>query len=38
LTARYGDFVLYRPPFKAQTVLLWLGPLPWLWQQSPDSV
>jgi cytochrome c-type biogenesis protein CcmH len=27
MTARYGDFVLYRPPFKAQTALLWLGPL-----------
>ena len=27
MTARYGDFVLYRPPFKASTVLLWLGPL-----------
>ena len=26
LTARYGDFVLYRPPFKASTVLLWIGP------------
>jgi len=26
LTDRYGDFVLYRPPFKASTVLLWLGP------------
>ncbi len=25
--ARYGDFVLYRPPFKATTALLWLGPL-----------
>lgn len=24
---RYGDFVLYRPPFKASTLLLWLGPL-----------
>ena len=24
---RYGDFVLYRPPFKATTALLWLGPL-----------
>jgi cytochrome c-type biogenesis protein CcmH len=24
---RYGDFVLYRPPFKAATALLWLGPL-----------
>jgi len=23
---RYGDFVLYRPPFKAQTVVLWIGP------------
>lgn len=27
LTARYGDFVLYRPPFKPATWLLWLGPL-----------
>jgi cytochrome c-type biogenesis protein CcmH len=26
MTARYGDFVLYRPPFKAITALLWLGP------------
>ena len=26
LTARYGDFVLYRPPLKASTVLLWVGP------------
>jgi cytochrome c-type biogenesis protein CcmH len=26
MTARYGDFVLYRPPFKVQTLLLWLGP------------
>jgi cytochrome c-type biogenesis protein CcmH len=26
MTARYGDFVLYRPPFKATTMLLWLGP------------
>ena len=26
MTARYGDFVLYRPPFKATTVFLWLGP------------
>ncbi len=26
MTARYGDFVLYRPPFKTITVLLWLGP------------
>lgn len=26
LVARYGDFVLYRPPWKATTVLLWLSP------------
>jgi cytochrome c-type biogenesis protein CcmH len=26
LVARYGDFVLYRPPFRAETWLLWLGP------------
>ena len=23
---RYGDFVLYRPPMKATTMLLWFGP------------
>lgn len=23
---RYGDFVLYNPPFKLSTLLLWLGP------------
>lgn len=27
LTQRYGDFVLYNPPFKAITLLLWLGPV-----------
>jgi cytochrome c-type biogenesis protein CcmH len=27
LTERYGDFVLYRPPLKASTALLWFGPL-----------
>jgi cytochrome c-type biogenesis protein CcmH len=27
LTARYGDYVLYQPPFKPVTYLLWLGPL-----------
>jgi cytochrome c-type biogenesis protein CcmH len=27
LTDRYGDFVLYRPPFKPITLLLWGGPL-----------
>jgi len=26
MTARYGDFVLYRPPLKASTAVLWLGP------------
>ena len=26
MTARYGDFVLYRPPLKATTILLWTGP------------
>lgn len=26
LTDRYGDFVLYKPPFRSYTLLLWLGP------------
>ncbi|MBA4178123.1 MAG: cytochrome c-type biogenesis protein CcmH [Leptothrix sp. (in: Bacteria)] len=26
MTARYGDFVLYRPPVKTTTALLWFGP------------
>ena len=26
MVERYGDFVLYRPPFHAVTALLWLGP------------
>lgn len=26
MVERYGDFVLYRPPLKASTVLLWGGP------------
>ena len=26
MTERYGDFVLYRPPVKATTLLLWFGP------------
>lgn len=26
LVGRYGDFVLYKPPFRAATALLWLGP------------
>jgi len=27
MTERYGDFVLYNPPLKTKTLLLWLGPL-----------
>ncbi|WP_333839333.1 cytochrome c-type biogenesis protein [Pelomicrobium sp.] len=26
LVARYGDFVLYRPPVKSTTLALWVGP------------
>ena len=26
MVERYGDFVLFKPPFKAKTYLLWLGP------------
>lgn len=26
LVSRYGDFVRYKPPFKASTYLLWFGP------------
>ena len=26
LVQRYGDFVLYDPPFKTRTLLLWVGP------------
>jgi len=26
MVARYGDFVLYQPPVKSTTVLLWAGP------------
>ena len=26
MVERYGDFVIYQPPFKATTALLWLGP------------
>ena len=39
MTDRYGDFVLYRPPVKATTLLLWAGPAllllcggMWLWR------
>jgi cytochrome c-type biogenesis protein CcmH len=27
LTARYGDFILFNPPVKAVTFLLWFGPI-----------
>lgn len=27
MVERYGDFVLYNPPFKASTIILWVGPL-----------
>ena len=27
MVARYGDFVLYRPPVKGITAVLWFGPL-----------
>jgi cytochrome c-type biogenesis protein CcmH len=27
LTARYSDFVLYNPPLRGSTILLWFGPL-----------
>jgi len=26
MTDRYGDFVMYRPPFKTSTAVLWAGP------------
>ena len=26
LVARYGDFVLFEPPFKSTTYVLWIGP------------
>ncbi len=26
MVERYGDFVLYRPPFEPSTLLLWIGP------------
>ncbi|MGB3290436.1 MAG: cytochrome c-type biogenesis protein [Burkholderiaceae bacterium] len=27
LVTRYGDFILYRPPLKPATLLLWFGPI-----------
>jgi cytochrome c-type biogenesis protein CcmH len=48
LQARYGDFVLYNPPFRPGTWILWLGPVAFLllgalvlWRvlrQSPGEV
>ncbi|MFV8800156.1 heme lyase NrfEFG subunit NrfF [Yersinia sp. LJYL362] len=26
MTQRYGDFVLYRPPLRSATLILWFGP------------
>ena len=26
MTERFGDFVLYKPPLKATTIVLWAGP------------
>jgi cytochrome c-type biogenesis protein CcmH len=30
MTQRYGDFVLYKPPFKGKTSLLWIAPVVFL--------
>ena len=30
MVARYGDFVLYRPPVKPTTIVLWFGPFVFL--------
>lgn len=27
MTERYGDYVLFKPPFKAKTWILWLAPV-----------
>jgi cytochrome c-type biogenesis protein CcmH len=39
MVARYGDFVLYKPPVKPTTWLLWIGPfvlllamIVWMWR------
>lgn len=43
LVDRYGNFVLYRPPFKTTTLLLWIGPLlllavglAFIWRRSAE--
>ncbi|RMF16142.1 MAG: cytochrome c-type biogenesis protein CcmH [Alphaproteobacteria bacterium] len=48
LTARYGEWVLMRPPFERRTLVLWLGPpmvfllvlfvLFWRWRNRSRSV
>ena len=38
LVARYGDFVLYNPPFKASTALLWTGPFLFLASDASSFV
>ena len=38
LTARYGDFVLYRPPVRPTTYLLWFGPFVLLGHWIGDSL
>ena len=30
MTDRYGDFVLYKPPFAGKTSLLWIAPVVFL--------
>ena len=30
MVQRYGDFVLYRPPFRSSTLILWVGPFVFL--------
>ena len=27
LVARYGDFILFKPAFKTETMVLWMGPM-----------